>query len=160
MFFINNINYYTSQKNNSILSKIYKDIEDIDSINTVYVDSSKISLNLVNKINSISYDSNASVKVLEWTPNKILFNVKSEKPQFLFISDIYYPGWKINENIDIIETNGLFRGIIVPSGNNNFIMEFKPNDLLIGKWSYRISLFIISILLLIGIYKRKKNVQI
>ena len=83
-----------------------------------------------------------------------------DKPQLVCLSEVFYPGWNIkDEDIDIININGLFRGFILPEGNKQYIMEFKPNDINLGLLVTRISYLILLCLMLYGIY-RKKYVQL
>ena len=82
----------------------------------------------------MNFDQNASVELLNWSPNEIQFKTKTTTPQFLFISEIFYPGWKLNNNMNIIQTNGLFRGLIIPSGENTYIMTFNPKDINVGNY--------------------------
>ena len=71
---------------------------------------------------------------------------------------IYYPGWIVN-NGDIININGLFRGIIIQNGENEYIMEFKPKDLYIGKLISNIVYILLLLTVCFSLYKaRVKNV--
>ena len=116
----------------------------------------KDALEEINMLNNIDFDRNASIELIKWSPNEIQFITKTDSPQFLFFSEIFYPGWELN-GINIIETNGLFRGLIIPSGENVYTMKFNPKDMSVG---FYISLYI-SIMLLINlllILYNKKNV--
>ena len=85
-------------------------------------------------------------------------NTKSDSNQLLFLSEIYYPGWKTNLDYDIIKINGIFRGLIIPSGDNRIIIKFEPKDIIIGKWLNIISIFIIIILIALGIHNKRRYV--
>ena len=55
--------------------------------------------------------------------------------QFLVLSEIYYPkGWEITSHPDwkIHAVNTILRGIYIPAGNHNIVMEFIPNDVRYG----------------------------
>ena len=105
------------------------------------------------------------------TNDKIIFSTSCKSEQFLFISEIYYPGWtckKINleteeeEEIEIYKVNGAFRGISVPQGEYKYIMEFKSSEQKYGKVISYIGYLIASLLVLIGIIfniKSKKKVD-
>jgi hypothetical protein len=102
------------------------------------------------------YDPSAQVELISWAPNSIKFKTKTSSPQLLAISEIYYPsGWHLNNNVEIIELNGLIRGIQVAAGEQEWEMIFAPDDL---KYGTIISIF--SMLLVFGLlfipYIRKK----
>jgi uncharacterized membrane protein YfhO len=68
-------------------------------------------------------------------------NVETSGPQFLAISEIFYPnGWKAtinNEEVDIYEVNDLIRGVYIDKkGSHAVRMWFEPSDL---KWGRFIS---------------------
>ena len=78
------------------------------------------------------YDANASIELLNWSPDTIKFDIETNNDQFLIISEIFYPdSWIISDginNYNIYEVNNCVRGFFVPSGTNQFIMYFKPED--------------------------------
>ena len=81
------------------------------------------------------------VDIISVSPNKLRIEVETSGPQFLAISEIYYPnGWyaTINgENTDIFELNDLIRGVFIDSpGTHSIEMHFSPSDL---KWGRAIS---------------------
>tara|TARA_Y100000768_G_scaffold388432_1_gene384316 strand:- start:129 stop:2747 length:2619 start_codon:yes stop_codon:yes gene_type:complete len=74
-------------------------------------------------------------------PNELIVNVETSGPQFLAISEIFYPnGWKAtinNEEVDIYEVNDLIRGVYIDKkGSHAVRMWFEPSDL---KWGRFIS---------------------
>ena len=74
-------------------------------------------------------------------PNELFINLKTSGPQFLAVSEIFYPnGWKAtvnNEEADIYEVNDLIRGIYIDKkGSHTVRMWFEPSDL---KWGRFIS---------------------
>ena len=82
------------------------------------------------------------------SPNEIVINFETSGPQFLAISEIYYPnGWHaaINQNpVDIYEVNDLIRGVFVDSsGEYELKMRFEPSDLKWGIWLSSIAFIII-----------------
>ena len=80
------------------------------------------------------------------SPNKFRIEVETSGPQFLAISEIYYPNWEItSHDIDIIQINGLLRGFVAPIGKHTIIMEFNHDDV---KYANMISFFSFIIMLL------------
>lgn len=70
-----------------------------------------------------------NVKVVSYQPERIELLVQNESEALLVLSDTYYPGWraKVNHiNAEIHPVNGLFRGVLIPSGSHNVIFEYRP----------------------------------
>ena len=122
-----------------------------------FIDTSSLDTKTINDLKNISYDPNSIVEIIDWSPDIIKLNVKTNSSQFLFLSEIFYPGWEVNIDTEIIKTNGVFRGIIIPEGEREILLEYKPKEVIIGKWIYIISLVCVLLLLIVGI-KKKENV--
>ena len=72
-------------------------------------------------------------------PNEIIVRFKTSGPQFLALSEIYYPnGWYATLNqkpVHIYEVNDLIRGVFIDgSGDYELRMQFDPPDLKWGMW--------------------------
>ncbi len=93
-----------------------------------------------NSINKLAY------RVL--SPEKMEIHYELNSPGIIFISQIYYDGWKtIGKKFDVIPVFGGLTGIVIPeAGNGKFIFAFLPKV-------FRISLLIslISFVLFISI---------
>lgn len=78
-----------------------------------------------------TFTSEGSIKLIDFSPNKILFEVSTNSKQFMVISEMFYPkGWtaEIDGNkADIIKTNFLIRGLPIPAGNHKVEMKFHPD---------------------------------
>ena len=82
------------------------------------------------QIGKIKYNPDAVVEIIHWSPDKIEIQVDVPTDQFLVLSEIYYPkGWKITSHSDwmIYPVNTILRGIRIPTGDHNVIMEFIPD---------------------------------
>ena len=112
----------------------------------------------IKTIKNIKFSQGAKVELISWEPNKIIFKSISDSPQMIFLSEIYYPGWVVNNN-SIININGLFRGFIVPKGEKQYIVEFKPKDFYIGKLISNIVYLFLLLFVCFSLYRlRLKNV--
>ena len=129
--------------------------KNFDPQETAYIDTSDYSDNLITELSRIKYDSNATIRVENWSPNKISININSNSSQLLFLSEIFYPGWKTDLDIEIFKINGVFRGLIAPKGNYNLIIEFDSNDILFGYIFHLIAFITILILLLLHKFYKK-----
>ena len=106
--------------------------------------SSIYSFNLSESDNVVDIDNS--------NPNELYIEVLTSGPQFLAISEIYYPnGWYASINgkpTKIFEVNDLIRGIYIDSeGSHSVKMYFDPLDLRWGKTISWISFFIIFIMI-------------
>lgn len=69
--------------------------------------------------------SEEKATIKEYTPNKVIIEIYTEKEGFLIISDSYYPTWKAkitdmsnSTELKIYKTNMNFRGVVVPKGRH------------------------------------------
>ena len=71
----------------------------------------------------------ADVKVNLYSPNRIQLAVTCAASAFLVTSEPMYPGWEARINgrpRPLVMTNGAFRGLFVPSGSNQIVIEYHP----------------------------------
>lgn len=78
-----------------------------------------------------NFSGKGSVDVVEYTPNKITLDIKTDSEQFLVLSEVYYPkGWNAvtsnNEELIIEKANHILRGVKVPAGNYQITFSFEP----------------------------------
>lgn len=79
--------------------------------------------------------SSGSASIISYQPNQIRIKTNSVKSSLLFISDNYYPGWKVyvNNNIlPIIRTDFTFRSVVIPPGENLVIFKYEPDSFKYG----------------------------
>lgn len=78
---------------------------------------------------------NARVEIVDYTPDSILLDAELLSPGYLFLSEIFYPGWKAS--IDgrparILRGNFLFRVIPLPAGRHQVRVHFDPLTIKVG----------------------------
>lgn len=79
--------------------------------------------------------SASALEVLAYGPNRVRIFVRTAEPTLLVLSDIFYPGWRAfldREPTPLYKTNGIFRGVVVPSGEHIVEMRFFPSSLRLG----------------------------
>lgn len=79
----------------------------------------------------------APVVVKSYTPNRIQLAVETSGPAFLASSETLYPGWQARVNgksQPLWMTNGAFRGLALPAGSNEIVMEYRPAYLGFSLW--------------------------
>ena len=98
-------------------------------------------------------DSTSYVNVTKYTGAELELNIQRSSPGFLVINEIYYPaGWKAllnGEEIQIYKTNYFLRGLIIPPGNHELILDFQPNSFSQGTL---ISWLSVALQLLLGLW--------
>jgi len=97
----------------------------------------------------------AGATVLRYQPRDVMLSVKTATPGLLVSSEVNYPGWRAfldGSQVSILETNGAFRGVLVPAGDHIISFRFAPVILYIGA---AISASSMCILLLLSCWKRR-----
>ena len=103
-----------------------KDEELLLAMNSDQFNPTKLSYTKSTVPKFIKSNYNSSIKIKEWSPNKIIIETNLDSQNFIGLSEIYYPNWEItNHDIEIIQINGLLRGIVAPIGKNTIIMQLN-----------------------------------
>lgn len=76
-------------------------------------------------------DSGAvSVELQRFTPDEIVWQVRTDRPRLFVASEVYYPaGWTAMvgvEPVPIVRTDFLLRGVPVPAGEHIVTMRYEP----------------------------------
>ena len=106
-----------------------------------------------------------TVQLSQRSPNELIYSIDAHQSGLVVFSEIYYPvGWKAFVNgteTDIIRTNYLLRGIVVPSSQSTVEMRFEPSSYYDTKLWVVIFQYLITLLLIgtIGytFYQTNKN---
>lgn len=80
----------------------------------------------------------------EYLPQRSRLIIETSKDGLLFVSDLYYPGWKAKLDgieTDIYKTNYAFRSVWVPRGVHEVTFEYKPKSFQDGLTVSAVSLF-------------------
>jgi len=97
-----------------------------------------------------------NVNVVKYESDYQQINVYTKNSGFLFISDLYYPGWKAYvDDIEtkIYRTNWAFRSIHIPEGEHLVEFRYEPESFLIGSM---VSAVALSFILVGSIVQTKK----
>jgi hypothetical protein len=107
---------------------------------------------------SASTPLSASVRFLSYRPDYMSLEVNTSEPSYLFLSEVFYPGWKASLDglqTNIYRGNYLFRAIKLTAGNHIVILYFDPFSIKLGIAITVFTLFSLSGLLLFHSRKRK-----
>jgi len=121
--------YAVEKDKNKIIQMIFD--EKFDLRNKIILEE-----NISSKM-SFSNDQNAKVKIKKYTPNEIVLQTVSKTNMILFISDNYYPGWKVSidkEFDKIYRADYSFRAVSIPEGIHEVRFWYSPVSFVFGMW--------------------------
>tara|TARA_B000000475_G_scaffold271769_1_gene270446 strand:- start:1858 stop:4299 length:2442 start_codon:yes stop_codon:yes gene_type:complete len=143
---------------NSPLEEINR-LHNFNSKNDAIIDRSQFDVNNIQK----SYSQDGNINVIEYNPNKIIYDVSNTSDAFIVFSEIYYPhGWKVyvnGEERKILRVNYVLRGLQLNKGNHKIEMVFNPSPYKIGNNIILASNYILLILLVICVFSEIKKTR-
>jgi hypothetical protein len=104
-------------------------LENFDANNTAIIQK-----RFADKIDATSFtrDSNAFIRLVEYSPKELNFISENSEPGFAVFSDIYYDkGWKVfidGVETDHVRVNYLLRGLEIPAGTHEIEFRFEPQS--------------------------------
>lgn len=94
-----------------------------------------------------------------YSPDEINISTYSPNPGMLFLSEMYYPGWKAyvdGSPAEIYQTDYLFRSVYIDKGRHTIKMVFDPDDFREGKIITTTTLLLLIAYFTIDIVRNKK----
>ncbi|MEX0928965.1 MAG: YfhO family protein, partial [Balneolales bacterium] len=137
-FFVDSLSYATSAR------------EAMDALNEGAFDPSSRAIVETDRRFETGVDAGAQVQLTHYDARRIAMDVSRSNDGFLVLGEIYYPeGWRAwldDEEVDIIKTNYVLRGIPVPAGEHELYLEFTPRSHFTGsKISWIANILLIAI---------------
>lgn len=111
-------NYVVATNSGEILNTLFQKIDQRKAI----VLEEKPSLKIVS-------DGNASSKVTHYTADKVVVQTSAKTNMLLFMSDNYYPGWKVyvdGKETFVHRADYTFRAVEVPAGMHQVTFQYQP----------------------------------
>jgi hypothetical protein len=99
--------------------------------------------------------SQGKVTIEHYGPNEVRMSVESPRAQWLFFSDMFYPGWKAwvdGRPVKIHRANYAFRAVRVPTGGSRVHWKYDPIWFKIG-----IALSALTVLGILGVLLAQKR---
>jgi hypothetical protein len=93
----------------------------------------------------------STVTLVSLTPTHLATDVNTADRQFLVFSQIYYPGWQAsidNQPVELVQTNVIQSGVIVPPGKHRVELTFNPRSFWLGAIISGVALLICLVLLI------------
>lgn len=84
--------------------------------------------NLVRDVVRRNRQGEPTVKLVTRTPNTIVFEVDARSKELLVVNEQYHKNWQAyvdGERTDMIRTNFIMRGIVVPAGKHAVVLDFE-----------------------------------
>ena len=113
---------------------------------------------------SVKQDDTSVVKMIQYKPNNLTYEVKSSKGGVIVFSEIYYPGWTATvdgQPVELGRVDYILRAINVKPGNHKVVLDFHPQSLKNTEMVAYIGYGVLVLLIIIGIgveiRKRKKT---
>ena len=69
------------------------------------------------------------VRIITYTPERIVIEAQNDTEGYLILTDTYYPGWQARVNgtvVPIQRANVLFRAVQIPAGASEIVFEYRP----------------------------------
>lgn len=140
--------------------------EEIKSLGTEDLRKTAIFDQNINKISKTSFatDSTASIKLISYKPNELIYETNSAQEGFVVFSEIWYPAWEADidgKTADIKSVNYVLRGLEVPAGKHKISFRFESetfkNGNLITMFASNAAVLAILAALLMEFLKSKKK---
>ena len=111
---------------------------------------------------SVPQDDTSIVKMTQYKPNNLTYEVKSSKGGVVVFSEIYYPGWTATvdgQPAELGRVNYILRALNVKPGSHKVVLDFHPSSLKKTETVAYIGYVVLLLLLVVGIgveWKKKK----
>lgn len=107
------------------------------------------------------FDSTAKVQLIKNDNDVVNYSFESATPQFVVFSEVYYDrGWKAyidNQEVPIVKTNYVLRGLSVPAGKHVIDFKFEPQSYIMGQKITSISQIVLALIFIIAIFLEFRN---
>ena len=105
----------------------------------------------------------SQVELISYAPNRLKYNVSSEKGGVVVFSEIYYPGWTATidgQKAELGRVNYILRALNVEKGKHTIELAFDPQSVhtteTIATVSFAVLLILIALIAFLE-YKKRKN---
>lgn len=140
---------------------------EMDALNTLHLKDTAVAQQKFQSLvkEKPQFDSTATIKVAEYSNDKITYNFSANTNQFAVFSEVYYPhGWNAyidGKKADYIKVDYVLRGMSVPAGKHSIEFRFEPQSYKTANTLMFVSTLIAYLLLIAAIVfeflKRRKT---
>lgn len=97
------------------------------------------------------------IKILSYTPNKVVLRTETTKEELLVLADQFEEGWKAQVNgkdTKISRANLIFRAVKIPAGSHEVKFSYWPKSFDLG---LKISLATLGLIIILSLFAMKKQ---
>ncbi len=103
---------------------------------------------------SVKQDDTSIVKLTEYKPNNLTYEVKSNKGGVIVFSEIYYPGWTATvdgQPAELGRVNYILRALNVKAGNHKVVLDFHPASVKKTETVAYVAYAVLALLIILGV---------
>lgn len=81
--------------------------------------------------------ANEKVAVISYSPQRVELEATLDRPGFVVLADVYYPGWRLTidgKEAPVYRANRMMRGAAVKEGKSRLVYTFDPPSFRYGSW--------------------------
>jgi Bacterial membrane protein YfhO len=100
------------------------------------------------------------VEITHYGPDRIVLTAEASRASYLFLSEIFYPGWKAlmdGQPVRILRGDYLFRVLELPEGRHSILLEFNPWTIRLGSIVSIVVLLLLGAFALCTVFRRRKT---
>jgi len=102
----------------------------LDSLNTKKTAIINTKFKSLLPLNEMQRDSTATIKLVSYSPNYLVYQSETKSPQLALFSEVYYPkGWNAyidGKPTEYLRANYILRAMKIPEGNHTIEFKFEP----------------------------------
>ena len=109
---------------------------------------------------SVPQDDTSIVKMVQYKPNNLAYEVKSNKRGVIVFSEIYYPGWTATvdgQPVELGRVDYVLRALNVKPGSHKIVLDFHPTSIKKTETIAYISYALLLIIFIGGIAVERKK---
>ena len=112
---------------------------------------------------AVPQDDTSIVKLVQYKPNNLTYEVTSSKGGVIVFSEIYYPGWKATvdgQPVELGRVNYILRALNVKAGKHKVVLDFHPTSIKKTETVAYVGYVVLLLILIVGLgleWKKKKN---
>ena len=115
----------------------------------------------------IDFDENASIQLISYQPNELVYEYSAEGDQLAVFSEVYYPeGWQAyldGEKLPHFRADYVLRAMMLPGGEHQLVFRFEPQVIETGSSIALASSVLMALALVGGMYfffRRRPNTEV
>ncbi len=113
------------------------------------------------ELESQEFSGKGKVSIEQYTPNEIHLKYQCDNPEFLVLSEAYYPkGWQAtidDKVIPIYQVNHILRGMVVPAGDHKLQLIFAPKKYYRSQWISSIFTYLVWLTLVVTYIQQNRQ---